>query len=933
MGQGYTRNDSSNNIANGKVIDAADLDGEFDAIVDAFDASTGHNHDGTAAGGGAITKLGPNQEYVGTGSDLHPKTDDTYGLGTSLERWSELHVSGDANVGDLTSTGDLTVDGKVGIGTSSPSAKFDVLNTTPISTPAARFYGNISGGAISNLPGFQIYNNASGGFVDTTLVYGNTTNSYLAFGHHNGTAYAERMRIDSSGKVGIGTSSPTQELHVYNSSATADVRVQGSGGTDFMDLFHRSAEQGLFGSGSVPMVFSTNSTERMRIDSSGNVGIGTNSPTRKLSVNGAAGFGNGTIETVVSFSDRGILGTQTNHDLELRANGSEAMRITPSGNVGIGTSSPQNALSVSGAGADISITNETAGTSASPSFSGIKFHGYQETDNGRIAGIEAGNSQQSNLTGILRFLTRDAGFGGEPEERMRITHNGNVGIGTSSPSAKLHLNGTGATDAKIEMQSGSGVASLDGRYGNLILSSDGDDAVSGSLMAFRVDNTERMRIDGSGRVGIGTTSPAVNFAVGSSQRYDYVQGPAAGIQGWFSSGGNEGESSIVIGDGGYAANGDTRASIKLAPNHGNSGYNAGFEISAEKTTSGTSHAALNIRTLKRSGASGNDLDDTSIVTFDHTGNVGIGTTSPSAKLDVNGDAEINGLTVGLGSGDVSTNTAVGADALSVNTTGGVNTALGTGALQDNTEGSYNTAVGRSALGDNTTGAGNTASGYRALVKNTTGSNNVAAGRDALFSNTTGSGNVATGTEALRSNTTGFNNTATGREALRNNITGSNNTAIGRSALYNNTTGSGNFGAAFRNSSGTYAPVFDPSNTSNRVVMGHTGVTNAYVQVAWTVVSDARDKTEIESLEKGLDFVEQLNPVSYKFRKDRDTEETTGKKRYGFLAQEVLEVEGDDNVIVDTEDLDKLKMTNEELIPVLVKAIQELKAEVDLLKAQ
>jgi hypothetical protein len=115
-------------------------------------------------------------------------------------------------------------------------------------------------------------------------------------------------------------------------------------------------------------------------------------------------------------------------------------------------------------------------------------------------------------------------------------------------------------------------------------------------------------------------------------------------------------------------------------------------------------------------------------------------------------------------------------------------------------------------------------------------------------------------------------------------------------------------------------------------MGHTGVTNAYVQVAWTVVSDARDKTEIETLEKGLDFVDQLNPVSYKFRKDRDTEEANGKKRYGFLAQEVLEVEGDDNVIVDTEDLDKLKMTHEELIPVLVKAIQDLKAEVDSLKS-
>ena len=78
---------------------------------------------------------------------------------------------------------------------------------------------------------------------------------------------------------------------------------------------------------------------------------------------------------------------------------------------------------------------------------------------------------------------------------------------------------------------------------------------------------------------------------------------------------------------------------------------------------------------------------------------------------------------------------------------------------------------------------------------------------------------------------------------------------------------------------------------------------------------------------------QLNPVSYKFRKDRDTEEANGGKRYGFLAQEVLAVEGDDNVIVDTEDPDKLKMTHEELIPVLVKAIQEQQATIAALETR
>jgi hypothetical protein len=100
---GYTRNDTSNNIASGNVINASDLDGEFDAIVAAFHASTGHVHDGTAANGAPITKVGPAQEYVGDGTSFSPKTTATYNLGTTSLRWNNAYIA------TLTLTNALTV--------------------------------------------------------------------------------------------------------------------------------------------------------------------------------------------------------------------------------------------------------------------------------------------------------------------------------------------------------------------------------------------------------------------------------------------------------------------------------------------------------------------------------------------------------------------------------------------------------------------------------------------------------------------------------------------------------------------------------------------------------------------------------------------------------------------------------------------------------
>jgi hypothetical protein len=164
-------------------------------------------------------------------------------------------------------------------------------------------------------------------------------------------------------------------------------------------------------------------------------------------------------------------------------------------------------------------------------------------------------------------------------------------------------------------------------------------------------------------------------------------------------------------------------------------------------------------------------------------------------------------------------------------------------------------------------------------------------------------------------------------------TGCNNIGIGHRSLFSATTGSGNIQLGGTTNAGSIAPVFCVTTENNRVVMGSTAVTNAYIQVAWTAVSDARDKTSITALPVGLEFVNKLNPVSYQFRENRESEIPNGPVRYGFLAQEVLEIEGENPVLVDTENPDHLKITSDYMNAVLVKAIQELNAKVTALEVK
>ena len=108
MGTGYTRNDTANNIADGNVINAADFDGEYDAIEAAFNSSSGHTHDGTAAEGGPITVIGPAQQLVATATSINPSTNAGLDLGTTSLQFKDLYVDGVAYIDSF--SGDMSID-------------------------------------------------------------------------------------------------------------------------------------------------------------------------------------------------------------------------------------------------------------------------------------------------------------------------------------------------------------------------------------------------------------------------------------------------------------------------------------------------------------------------------------------------------------------------------------------------------------------------------------------------------------------------------------------------------------------------------------------------------------------------------------------------------------------------------------------------------
>lgn len=545
MAFGYAANTTTNAIYSAAIGASAQASGDRSialgrgtSAIGKFSTSLGNR---SSSPGDHSTALGDSATATGTsglaiGNGVNATGTNTFVMGTNIT--SSAANSLTAGFGSPTLYLQSSPH-RVGIATTTPdsSALLDVKATNKgLLIPRVALLNTTDGTTISGpATSLLVYNTGTGGLTPAgywynagtaaspnwvLLISSGNSGSWLVTGNSIadtnfiGTINAkdfivktnntERARVTSSGNVGIGTAAPSVKLHIENdqagsiiynrayktTAATADIRLGKARGTqavpttvvngDALSVLYFQGYDGTnwktpgyiecdvdnaVSSGIVPgnLQFGVTNTsgsfiEAMRIKSSGNIGIGTTTPASKLDIEGGMSLG-------ATYS--GTSSAPTNGAII-------------EGSVGIGITSPSAKLHVSGGGVIISdITSNNAF---------LKF--YDNTSNCTI-------QTDSGRIGI--FTTTN--------ERLRILTNGNVGIGTTSPSTKLHISGDANSMDLLKLQNtnatyprsfrlgpGAGATNIFGIY---------DDSAA----------TTRLAIDYSGKVGIGTTVPSYKLDV------------------------------------------------------------------------------------------------------------------------------------------------------------------------------------------------------------------------------------------------------------------------------------------------------------------------------------------------------------------------------------------------------------------------------------
>jgi hypothetical protein len=936
MTQTYTRQSS---LADGDTITASLFNDEYNQLVNAFaysatSSSTGHQHDGTAAEGGNVHTIGDldflnkivadstnnrwgvfvevssaavEQLRISDGV-ISPVTDNDIDLGTSSLEFKDLFIDGTAHIDTL----DVDVNGTV-------AGTFGVTGATTLSSTLA----------------------VTGAVTGSSTVQGTTITATTAFvpdasdGAALGTSSLEfsDLFLADGAVINFGDDQDVSLTHVADTGlllSSTDQLQFGDSGT----YIYQSAD------GVLDLVSDTEiEINATTIDINGNVDV-----SGTLTVAGAVDFGDAALSNVGAVQLDSIAGDgDTNTSITF--SGSDVITIATGGSgrltIGDGALSP--------------VTNNQIdlGTS-SLEFKDAFFDGTVTADafagplTGNVTGNASGTAAtvttaaQTNITslGTLTTLTVDnviingTTIGHTGDTDLITVASGIATVAGEVSMTTLDIGGTNVTSTAAELNILDGVTSTAAELNAL----DGITAVVGELNALDI---------GSTAVGTAVASKAVIL----DSNKDYT-----GVRNLTISG--ELDAATLDISGAIDVDGAVNFAADVT-------YADGADIITASAGTSNFRAGVNAGNSIESGGNYNvvvgDEAGTAITTGDN--NVAVG--YKALEVDNTGS---NNTALGYSALEANTtaadNVAVGYKALELNSTGASNTALGKQAMQANTTASNGTAVGFSALYANTTGRDNTAVGFSAGITNTTGLENTALGMYALRFNTTGNTNTALGLQALHRNTTANDNTAVGRNSMEQNLTGAQNTIVGSLCHDNLTTGDLNTALGYN-----LAP--SAVDVSSEIVIGSsiTGAGTNTVRIgtgggtatlgldgsdtSWAAASDVRLKKDVADSTVGLSFLNALRPITFKWQHknavaedlpqyDADSSDPIfgeGKAHHGFIAQEVKAVIDDHSDVLDGnniwhEDPDGTQQLSQgNLVPMLVKAIQELSAKIAELEAQ